>query len=163
MRILTYLLAAVLLVACGGPKPDPASRHAAEHDFSEANVCTTCAMADTAACCPSEPSDAELAPPDTAPSSLPASLPRLLEFGRGTCASCKTMKAVLEPMIPEFAGRVEIAIISVDDDPELTRRFRIITIPTQVFVDAEGAERFRHIGVYPRDSIVARFEEYGWK
>jgi hypothetical protein len=41
----------------------------------------------------------------------------------------------------------------------LTKQFRIVTIPTQVFIDADGKELFRHIGVYPRDSIETCFEK----
>jgi thioredoxin 1 len=168
---------ALLGVACGGGKPAPTPA---------ADTTAACCPPDSAAlCCDSTAAGAvcaPLAPPDSAGQSRaagqagtarpeptaearPASaaaLPRLWEFGRGTCVPCKTMKGILDPMAAEFAGKIEIRMINIDDEPGLTKEYRIMTIPTQVFISAAGDELFRHIGVYPRDSILAKFTELGF-
>lgn len=91
----------------------------------------------------------------------PGELPKMWDFGSENCIPCKTMKQILNPMIADYKGKVDIRIINVYEDKELTKQFKIVTIPTQVFIDAAGKELFRHIGVYPRDSIEARFREFG--
>jgi thioredoxin 1 len=62
----------------------------------------------------------------------------------------------------DYRGKVDVRIINVYEDKERTQQFHIVTIPTQVFIDAQGKELYRHIGVYPRDSIEARFRQYGF-
>lgn len=188
MKTTTLAVLLLVLAGCGSRDAAPSSRHVAEHDFSEANVCSTCAaVADSAccdsaamaACCPDDstgiagadtcPTPASLSGPDggavvAAPARRAdsAALPRLWEFGRGTCKPCKAMKAILDPLATEYAGKVDVRIINIDDEPGLTKQFRIMTIPTQVFIGAAGDELFRHIGFYPRDSIVAKFTELGF-
>jgi thioredoxin 1 len=92
----------------------------------------------------------------------PKELPKMWDFGSVNCLPCKTMKEILDPMMVDYKGKVDIRIINVYEDKERTQQFRIVTIPTQVFIDAEGKELFRHIGVYPRDSIVAKFKVFGF-
>jgi thioredoxin 1 len=91
----------------------------------------------------------------------PKGLPKMWDFGSEQCIPCKTMLEILTPMMANYKGKVDIRIINVYEETELTKQFRIVTIPTQVFIDAEGKELFRHIGVYPRDSIEAKFREFG--
>jgi thioredoxin 1 len=92
----------------------------------------------------------------------PKELPKMWDFGSEKCIPCKEMLSILTPMMADYQGKVDVRIINVYEDKERTQQFRIVTIPTQVFVDASGKELFRHIGVYPRDSIEARFRQYGF-
>jgi thioredoxin 1 len=90
-------------------------------------------------------------------------LPRMWDYGSEKCIPCKQMEEILTPMIGEYAGRVDIRIINIYEEKEMAAEARIQIIPTQVFYDAAGKELFRHVGAYPRDSIVAKFKEYGWE
>jgi thioredoxin 1 len=116
---------------------------------------------------------AAVAPTDTAPkppapdkpakvAERPKELPKMWDFGSTTCLPCKTMKEILDPMMVDYKGKVDVRIINVYEETELTKQFRIVTIPTQVFIDAEGKELFRHIGVYPRDSIETCFKKFSF-
>ena len=93
----------------------------------------------------------------------PKALPRMWDYGSENCIPCKTMKGILDPMMAEYKDKVDIRIILVNDEKELTRQARIQIIPTQIFFDPSGKELYRHVGVYPRDSIVAKFKEFGWE
>jgi len=99
----------------------------------------------------------------TATPSSAKGLPRMWEYGSKTCHPCQQMKKILTPMIAEYAGRVDIRIIDIYQERKLSDEAGIRIIPTQVFYDKEGKELFRHVGLYPRDSILARFREYGWE
>lgn len=85
------------------------------------------------------------------------------DYGSDNCISCVQMNRILGPMITEYAGRVDIRIINVYKNRGLAQQARIQVIPTQIFYAPDGNELFRHVGVYPRDSIVAKFRELGWK
>ncbi|UCG41902.1 MAG: thioredoxin family protein [candidate division WOR-3 bacterium] len=103
--------------------------------------------------------------PKSEPEPLPETktLPRMWDYGSEKCIPCKEMEKILTPMMSEYEGRVDIRIINVYEEQEATRQARIQIIPTQIFYDQEGKELYRHIGVFPRDSIVAKFREFGWE
>ena len=87
--------------------------------------------------------------------------PTLAEFGRGVCIPCKEMKPILEELSVEYKGELNVVIVEVDDNVDLTRQFGIMMIPTQIFLDSEGEEVFRHIGFYPKEEIIAQLEKMG--
>ena len=88
-------------------------------------------------------------------------LPKLLDFGAGTCIPCKRMAPILRELSEEYKGRVAIRIIEVYQDRELTRINGIRLIPTQVFFDAKNQEVYRHVGFMDKEQIKKIFEKMG--
>jgi thioredoxin 1 len=161
----------LLVPGCGGGAKAPATP-AADTTAQAGTICDT--VLDTAGAAVVQPDSEqpELVnkeaprPRDPRPepekvTERPRELPKMWDFGSENCIPCKTMLGILTPMMKDYEGKVDIRIINVYEDKELTKQFKIVTIPTQVFIDAAGREIFRHIGVYPRDSIEARFREFG--
>jgi thioredoxin 1 len=91
------------------------------------------------------------------------SLPKLLDFGAGTCIPCKKMAPILQELSEEYKGRVVIKIIEVYQERELTRTNGIRLIPTQIFFDAKNQEVFRHEGFMDKEQIKKVFEKMGVK
>jgi thioredoxin 1 len=165
-------VAAALLLAMftGCPNtPDPVGSApvadtslAAQSEIRETLPATeSTAVAAAADSPPAEPKQEPAPKPEPEPE--PKALPRMWDFGSTNCLPCVEMEKVLTPMVADYAGKVDIRIINVYEEQELARHARIQVIPTQIFYDPDGEELFRHIGVYPRDSIVARFKEFGWE
>jgi thioredoxin 1 len=88
-------------------------------------------------------------------------LPKLLDFGAGTCIPCKKMAPILQELSEEYKGRVVIKIIEVYDERELTMVNRIRLIPTQIFFDAKNQEVYRHVGFMDKQQIKKIFEKIG--
>ena len=88
-------------------------------------------------------------------------IPKLLDFGAGTCIPCKRMAPILRELSEEYKGRVAIRIIEVYQDRELTRINGIRLIPTQVFFDAKNQEVYRHVGFMDKEQIKKIFEKMG--
>jgi len=88
-------------------------------------------------------------------------LPRLIEIGSVTCIPCKMMKPILDELRQEYAGRLQVDFIDVQVDPEAAGTYGIRVIPTQIFLDAGGKELFRHEGFFPKEDILAKWEEVG--
>ena len=88
-------------------------------------------------------------------------LPKLLDFGRGTCIPCKKMAPILKELAEEYKGRVDIKIIEVQHEREMTQANRIRLIPTQVFYDAKNVEVFRHEGFMDKEAIKNVFDKMG--
>ena len=89
-------------------------------------------------------------------------LPKLWDFGSKTCPPCLVMNRFLTPMAADYKDKVEVRSIDADQDERLAEQFGISSVPTQVFLDAQGKELRRHVGFYPRDSIEVSFKELGF-
>jgi thioredoxin 1 len=90
-------------------------------------------------------------------------LPKLLDFGAGTCIPCKAMAPILKELAEEYKGRVDIKIIEVYQEREMTKANRIRLIPTQVFYDSKNQEVSRHEGFMDKEQIKKLFDKMGAK
>ena len=90
-------------------------------------------------------------------------LPKLLDFGAGTCIPCKKMAPILKDLSEEYKGRVDIKIIEVYQEREMTQANRVRLIPTQVFYDSKNKEVFRHEGFMDKEAIKKVFDKMGVK
>jgi thioredoxin 1 len=97
----------------------------------------------------------------TARAPAPAKLPKLLDLGAGKCIPCKMMAPILEELKKEYSGRLEVVFIDVWKNPDAGKQYGIEVIPTQIFYDAEGKERFRHVGFFGKEDILAKWKELG--
>ena len=90
-----------------------------------------------------------------------AGLPRLVDLGSTTCITCKMMAPILEDLKKEYDGRLQVDFIDVNENAEVGRQYGIKLIPTQIFFDASGQERFRHEGFFAKEDILAKWKELG--
>ena len=112
---------------------------------------------------PAEPAGRTSAPAEHSSETHPGDtgLPKLWDFSATWCSPCKEQKPIIHELQKEYAGKLEIRIIDVDENGELSGKFGIKAIPTQVFLDAEGNELSRNTGLMSKDDILARFRTHG--
>jgi thioredoxin 1 len=89
----------------------------------------------------------------------PKAKPALYEFGAGYCASCKEMAKIMAELTPQYGDQVEVRMVYADKDKDLFRQYKIMLIPTQVFLDASGKEADRHIGALSKDAVIQKLKE----
>jgi len=92
---------------------------------------------------------------------LSSGKPTLAEFGSSTCIPCKEMKPILEELAEEYEGKLNVVIVEVYEQMDLTRQYGIMAIPTQIVFDSEGQEITRHMGLWPREEIIAELKKIG--
>ena len=110
---------------------------------------------------PAAPGPAPASPTSAAPAPPASSLPRLGDLGAKKCIPCKMMAPILEELKKTCAGKIEVEFIDVWEKPEEAKKYNVDLIPTQIFFDAAGKERFRHGGFFSREDIAAKWKELG--
>jgi thioredoxin 1 len=90
-------------------------------------------------------------------------MPMLVDLGATTCIPCKEMVPVLDEVKKAYKGKAIVKIIDVNDSPDEANKYGIRVIPTQIFLDKEGKEFFRHEGFYSKENIVKIFDKMGVK
>lgn len=88
-------------------------------------------------------------------------MPTLIDLGAGTCIPCKQMVPVLAEVKEVYDGKAVVNVIDVNDHPAEADKYGIRVIPTQVFLDKDGKEFFRHEGFFSKEEIVKVFEKMG--
>ena len=89
----------------------------------------------------------------------PAALPRLVDLGAQKCIPCKRMAPILEALKVDYAGVADVEFIDVWKNPQAGKAHGIRLIPTQIFFDRTGRERFRHEGFFSREEIERIFKD----
>ena len=92
---------------------------------------------------------------------LSSGKPTLAEFGSSTCVPCKQMKPILERLTVEYEGKLNVVIVEVYEQRALTQQYGIMAIPTQIVFDSSGKEVSRHMGLWPREEIIAQLKKMG--
>ena len=87
------------------------------------------------------------------------SLPVLLEFGRGICPICKQMEVVLKQVKESYGDQVEVRLVYIDKDEPVFQQYKVMLVPTQVFLDASGKEVDRHIGGLTQEEVIKKLRE----
>ena len=86
-------------------------------------------------------------------------VPVLADFWAEWCGPCRTIAPVLEEIAQEFEGRLKIAKINVDENPETPARFGIQGIPTLIlFKNGEPVERL--VGAMPKDQLLSHIRAH---
>lgn len=86
-------------------------------------------------------------------------LPALYEFGAGHCYACKEMAKVLAELQASHGDQVEIRLVYADKEMDLFRQYKVMMIPTQVFIDAQGKEVDRHMGALTKDEVLQKLRQ----
>lgn len=83
---------------------------------------------------------------------LQSPVPVLVDFYANWCGPCRLLAPTLERLAVEFGGRVRIAKVNIDADPQLADQFQVESIPTLVFVSG-GKIVGRTSGLVPEVSL----------
>lgn len=82
-----------------------------------------------------------------------------LEFGSTGCPACKRMESVLDEVRVKYPEKVNVVFKNIlkPENQLLMKYYGIVVIPTQVLLDKEGKEFFRHLGFYTQVELEKEF------
>lgn len=89
---------------------------------------------------------------------LGSDIPVLVDFYADWCGPCKMMGPVIDQIAAEYDGKIKVGKLNVDNDPEIAQRYRVMSIPTFLFV--KNGEAFAtSIGAADKASLVSKINE----
>jgi thioredoxin 1 len=88
---------------------------------------------------------------------LGADKPVLVDFWAEWCVPCHMVSPVVEEIAQEKGDGLMVAKMNVDDNPEITRKFGVMSIPTLILF-VGGEEKARVVGARGKDAILREIE-----
>jgi thioredoxin 1 len=70
-----------------------------------------------------------------------AGTPVMVDFYAEWCGPCKMAAPVIDKLADEFQGKVKIVKVDVDENPEVTKKFGVMSIPTVIVLHTSGGQK----------------------
>ncbi len=86
-----------------------------------------------------------------------ATQPVLVDFWATWCSPCKMLKPVVDELAAEYNGRVTIAELDVDANPNIASRFGVLSIPTLILFKG-GKPAARIVGYQPKGNLRLKID-----
>jgi thioredoxin 1 len=78
----------------------------------------------------------------------------LVDFWAEWCPPCRKLGPVIDALADEYAGRVKVVKLNVDESPEVANRYAIFSIPTLLLFRG-GEVIAQHVGFRPKEELKA--------
>jgi len=88
---------------------------------------------------------------------LQSTQPVLVDFWAAWCAPCRMLGPTVERLAEQYAGRVKVVKVDVDENQDLAARYQVFSIPTVVLFH-NGREEQRWVGVRPQQAYAKELD-----
>lgn len=89
---------------------------------------------------------------ETFPTAILGRTPIVVDFWADWCPPCGPMARTLAELAPEFAGKLRIAKINGDENPQSMRAYRVLSLPTLLFF-SNGTLTGQLVGMRPKSVL----------
>lgn len=84
---------------------------------------------------------------------LQSEIPVLVDFYADWCGHCKMMSPILEELSQEFDGKIKVVKINVDNNPELSSEYGVMSIPNMIIFE-NGRQKENIVGARSKQDLI---------
>ena len=90
---------------------------------------------------------------------LQSPVPVLVDFWAAWCAPCKIIAPTVDQLAAEYAGKLKVVKVDVDQNIEVSGRFGVLSIPTLIlFKNGQPVEKM--IGALPKPALLSKIQPH---
>jgi thioredoxin 1 len=90
---------------------------------------------------------------------LQSETPVVVDFWAPWCGPCRAVAPILDKLADEYAGKIVVAKVNTDENPQWAGQFDVRGIPTMLFV-AGGKLVHRQVGALPEPILRDLFDQF---
>jgi thioredoxin 1 len=83
----------------------------------------------------------------------------MIDFWAEWCGPCRMVGPIVEELASEYADQANIGKVNVDHNPEITQKYRVMNIPTILFVK-NGEVVDKHVGAAPKAVLEQKLKAH---
>jgi len=90
---------------------------------------------------------------------LKSEVPVVVDFWAPWCGPCKMVAPILDKLADEFAGKMLIAKVNTDENPQWAQSYNVQGIPTMLFI-ADGKVVHQQVGALPEPMLRSVIDQF---